>query len=240
MHALRFLITGGDQLKTVNTNTYTQTCSDGSRAPPPVMLDRSAEFPNAIMTIFHAPRRVGISAHVHLHKSLTSATAFGVILKTPLFIPQRRCTGRYCEKLLPDFRRADTLDSMRLSKGAHLLDDQVFCNVIWTTDIRLHDFRFAKPFFESQNAYGQAYAWTNGSTNMQLYDLADVNTILALLRLVDRPRTPDSEHLSSSNHVCHSCRLLNGREYWDTSYHMELYMTIETLLDFRDKVRNSD
>jgi hypothetical protein len=198
----------------------------GTRSP--LMVDWSNKFPNLVMTFSHSGRdgQNGLAIHVHLHKSLTTATAFGMILKTPFHLSyaQREILRRQAPYSY-DIRRRDTLNSMRLNKGAYLIGDPSLLMATWTTDIGLLRFHFVKPSHLYGNDRSQTLAESKGSHVQRPIhdDHAKVNTIVELLKILERPGSHSSNNFRL---LANGFKSINySRQELDLPWHMELSMT---------------
>lgn len=126
------------------------------------------------------------ACRIHLHKPLSSRTAFGTILAVPVkysTFDHARCpkpsakrskTGFYKPCLVemekPLVRRMETLACLRCDEGAYLFDDGG--DGEWFTTLRIH--ASPTPYFEP----------------MVVTDRKGVDTVMELLKLSDRHRDP--------------------------------------------------
>lgn len=190
------------------------------------------------MTIKNVQRSSGgYTLHLDLHKPITTATAFGVILHTPFYHASHEhdvCRssvrntvfgsgyhGRACdeEDAWPPLRLAEALSTVNLLPGAYLIADvneeDEAKRLKWKTNIRLHNTCFP----------GIPYLTE---------DPRPLDTVIELLKLAERPPTPDYvRKFDSRLEKPRSCQARLSYAQW----HIDLKFTPKGFAEFTMRVR---
>jgi hypothetical protein len=205
---------------------------------------RLDDFPNIIMTLENVrnDKEGGYSVHLTLHKPVSSATLFGVILKTPLhhrpfdhewcgyafkdldhgapYDPEA-CEACEAEDAKPAVRAPETLFTMHLAEGAYLIPDKKPLD--WTTDIRLHNLQFVRP-----TAQGIVY-----DEPIQQEDEPMLDTIFELLKLPARSsREGGVRAFDAALEIPQACKARTLYEQW----YISLTFSPDALMKFMDRV----